>query len=101
MASERHHEGRRFLQSGDGQGGGGQEIRRRVSEPCPAPEVDKPGEPRRDQEGILLSPPKSPPVATHTGRAPGRGRDEEGASRAAPGGDKESREQPRALMVAG
>ena len=70
--SERRHEGRPSLRSGDGQSGGGQESRRRGSEPCSAG-VDKPGEPSGDQKDILLSPPTSPPVATHTGRAPGRG----------------------------
>ena len=53
-------------------------------------EAGKPGEPRRGREGILLSLPPSPPVAAHTGRAPGRGGGEDGASRAARGGDEES-----------
>ena len=74
--SERRHEGRPSLRSGDGQSGGGQESRRRGSEPCSAG-VDKPGEPSGDQKDILLSPPTSPPVATHTGRAPWQGGDEQ------------------------
>ena len=62
--------------------------------PSPAPdegaEAGKPGEPHGGREEILLSLPPSPPVAAHTGWAPGRGGCEDGTSRATRGGDKET-----------
>ena len=89
--SGHRHEEWRSLQSGNGQGSGGQERRRRGSEkPCQALEAGKPSESRGGQEGILLSPPAFPPGVTHTGRAPGRGGGEEGTSRTAPGKNEES-----------